>query len=72
MTADSLQGLPAVSIVVKGQNRGTISNDRGVFSIVVLKGDKIEFTSVGFKTGPCEYSPKPGRKPAQCYTVNGG
>ena len=49
MTADSLQGLPAVSIVVKGQNRGTISNDRGVFSIVVLKGDKIEFTSVGFK-----------------------
>lgn len=49
MTADSLEGLPAVSIVVKGQNRGTISNDRGVFSIVVLKGDVVEFTSVGFK-----------------------
>jgi hypothetical protein len=49
MTADSLKGLPAVSIVVKGQNRGTISNDRGVFSIVVLKGDKVEFTSVGYK-----------------------
>ncbi len=49
MTADSLQGMPAVSVVVKGQNRGTITNDRGVFSIVVLKGDKVEFTSVGYK-----------------------
>ncbi|MEO6406491.1 MAG: carboxypeptidase-like regulatory domain-containing protein [Ferruginibacter sp.] len=49
MTADSLQGIPAVSVVVKGQNRGTITNDRGVFSIVVLKGDQVEFTSIGFK-----------------------
>lgn len=49
MSADSLQGLPAVSIVVMGQNRGTISNDQGVFSIVVLKGDEVEFTSVGYK-----------------------
>ncbi len=49
MTADSLQGLPAVSVMIKGQNRGTITNDRGVFSIVVLKGDKVEFTSVGYK-----------------------
>lgn len=49
MTADSLKGLPAVSVVVKGQNRGTITNDRGVFSIVVLKGDKVEFTSIGYK-----------------------
>ena len=49
MSADSLQGLPAVSVVVQGRNQGTISNDQGVFSIVVLKGDKIEFTSVGYK-----------------------
>ncbi|MEO8821144.1 MAG: carboxypeptidase-like regulatory domain-containing protein [Ginsengibacter sp.] len=49
MSADSLQGLPAVSIVVKGRDQGTISNDQGVFSIVVLKGDQIEFTSVGYK-----------------------
>jgi len=49
MTADSLQPLPSVSVVVKGQNRGTITNGQGVFSIVVLKGDVIEFTSVGFK-----------------------
>src|SRR6516164_2817046 len=49
MTADSLRGIPAVSITVKGQNRGTITNDQGVFSIVVMKGDKIEFTSIGYK-----------------------
>ncbi len=49
MTADSLKGIPAVSIVVKGENRGTISNDQGVFSIVVLKGSKLEFTSIGYK-----------------------
>ena len=50
MTADSLKGIPSVSIVVKGQNRGTITNDRGVFSIVVLKGDVVEFSSIGYKS----------------------
>jgi hypothetical protein len=49
MTADSLIGIPAVSIIVKGQNRGTISNAQGVFSIVVLKGDQVEFTHVSYK-----------------------
>ena len=49
MTADSLKGIPSVSIIVKGQNRGTITNEQGVFSIVVLKGDQIEFTSIGYK-----------------------
>ena len=50
MTADSLVGIPAVSVVVKGQNRGTISNNQGVFSIVVLKGDQVEFTHVTYKS----------------------
>lgn len=50
MTADSLKGLPSVSIIVKGSGRGTISNDHGVFSIVVLKGDEVEFTSIGYKS----------------------
>ena len=49
MSADSLMALPSVSIVVKGRNQGTFSNEQGVFSIVVLKGDNIEFTSVGYK-----------------------
>jgi hypothetical protein len=49
MTADSLRGLPAVSILVKGTGRGTLTNGQGVFSIVVLKGDEIEFSCIGFK-----------------------
>ena len=49
LTADSLRALPGVSIIIKGQNRGTMSTEQGVFSIVALKGDKIEFSSVGFK-----------------------
>jgi len=49
MTADSLRGLPGASIIVKGSGRGTVSNYQGVFSIVVLKGEEIEFTSIGFK-----------------------
>lgn len=49
MTADSLQGIPAVSITIKGSNRGTISNNQGVFSIVALKGDVIEFSHVSYK-----------------------
>jgi len=50
MTADSLVGIPAVSVMVKGQNRGTITNGQGVFSIVVLKGDQVEFTHVTYKS----------------------
>ena len=49
MTADSLVGIPAVSVMVRGQNRGTITNSQGVFSIVVLKGDQVEFSHVSYK-----------------------
>lgn len=49
MTADSLQGIPAVSVTVLGRNQATFANGDGVFSIVVLKGDKVEFTSIGYK-----------------------
>lgn len=49
MTADSLQGIPSVSVCLKGQNRCTVSNEDGVFSIVVMKGDEVEFTSIGYK-----------------------
>lgn len=49
MTADSLVGIQAVSVAIKGQNRGTITNADGVFSIVVLKGDEIEFSHVSYK-----------------------
>jgi CarboxypepD_reg-like domain len=49
MTADSLQGIPAVSVTIRGTHRGTITNNQGVFSIVALKGDIIEFTHVSYK-----------------------
>lgn len=49
MTADSLRGLPGVTVKLRNQNRGTFTNEQGVFSIVVLKGDIIDFTYVGFK-----------------------
>lgn len=49
MTADSLRALPSVSVIIKGTNRGTMTNEDGVFSIVVLKNDQVEFTSIGFK-----------------------
>ncbi|QJB33248.1 carboxypeptidase-like regulatory domain-containing protein [Chitinophaga oryzae] len=49
MTADSLRAVPAVSVIVRGQGRGTISNAAGVFSIVVFKGDTLTFSAVGFK-----------------------
>lgn len=49
MTADSLQGVPSCSVIVEGKGRGTYTSYDGVFSIAVLKGDKITFSSVGFK-----------------------
>ncbi len=49
MTADSLRGIPSVTVVIKGSGRGTYTNDQGVFSIVALKGDMIEFSSIGYK-----------------------
>lgn len=50
MTADSLRAVPNVSVIVKGEDRGTITNDEGVFSIVVYKGDVLTFRAIGFKT----------------------
>lgn len=49
MTADSLRAIEAASIIVENKGRGTFTNYQGVFSIVVLKGDDIRFSCVGFK-----------------------
>ena len=48
LTADSLDGVPNASITIKGTNRGTITNNEGVFSIAVLKGDVIEISHVSY------------------------
>jgi hypothetical protein len=49
MTADSLKAIPFASIVVNNKGRGTITNNDGVFSIAVNKGEQITFSCVGFK-----------------------
>lgn len=49
MTADSLRAIPSATIIVEDKGRGTITNNQGVFSIAVLKGDRIRFSCVGFK-----------------------
>jgi len=48
MTADSLRALPGATVMVKGEKRATIANEQGVFSIVVLKGDTLQITYVGY------------------------
>lgn len=50
LTSDSSLVIPNVNVMIQGQNRGTTSNDDGVFSIVVFKGDVLVFSAVGFKT----------------------
>ena len=49
MTADSLRGVPGVVVVVKDKNRGVESSNAGVFSIVVYKGDTLQFSALGFR-----------------------
>lgn len=49
MTADSLKAIPYASVAVKNKGRGTITNNDGVFSIAVNKGEQIIFSCVGFK-----------------------
>src|SRR5580704_4886432 len=49
MTSDSLKGIPGVTVKVVGRNQGTFTNDQGVFELPLLKGDVIEFSSIGYK-----------------------
>ena len=47
---EQLLPIPYVNILVIGKSRGTYSNFEGFFSIVVEKGDEIEFSAIGYKT----------------------
>jgi len=49
MTADSLKAIPFASVLVNKKGRGTITNNQGVFSIAVNKGESITFSCIGFK-----------------------
>lgn len=49
MSADSLRYLPFVTIFVHNKDIGTTSNERGIFTLIVDKGDTLEFSCVGFR-----------------------
>ncbi|MEQ8702725.1 MAG: carboxypeptidase-like regulatory domain-containing protein [Phaeodactylibacter sp.] len=49
-TDDQLFPVPYTNILVKDKGRGTYSDLRGFFSIVVEKGDVIIFSAIGYKT----------------------
>jgi hypothetical protein len=49
LTADSLKGIRGAFVKIKDQNRGTITNNQGVFSIAALKGDVLVFTHVNYQ-----------------------
>lgn len=46
---DSLYPIPYVSILVKGTNRGAVSDFYGFFSMVIRPGDELEFYSMSHK-----------------------
>lgn len=48
-TDDQLYPVPYVNILVKNRGRGTYTDFKGFFSIVVEKGDVIEFSAIGYK-----------------------
>lgn len=51
---DALVPVAYTNVFIKGRNSGTLADLKGFFSIVVVKGDVVRFTSVGYK--PIEYT----------------
>ena len=49
-TDENLIPIPYTNILVKGEGRGTYSDFNGFFSIVVRKGDHVEFSAIGYKS----------------------
>ncbi len=47
---EQLLPVPYANVLVKDQGRGTYSDLKGFFSIVVEKGDVIVFSAIGYKT----------------------
>jgi hypothetical protein len=49
-TTDQLVPVPYATVSVKDQSRGTYSDLKGFFTIVVRKGDVVSFSAIGYKT----------------------
>jgi hypothetical protein len=50
MTADSLRAVAGATVLVKNRNRGVESGSLGVFSIVIYKGDTLQFSALGYRS----------------------
>jgi hypothetical protein len=48
-STEQLFPIPYANILVKEKNRGTYSDLKGFFSIVVQKGDVVRFSAIGYK-----------------------
>ncbi|MGB1032616.1 MAG: carboxypeptidase-like regulatory domain-containing protein [Flavobacteriales bacterium] len=48
VTGDSLSPIPFATVYRVRDNRGTVTDTRGFFSIPAIKGDTIRFSSVGY------------------------
>jgi hypothetical protein len=49
MSADSLRYLPYCTIEVLNKDNGTIASDKGVFSLLVERGDTLLFNFIGYR-----------------------
>lgn len=49
VTADSLKPVPYTNIRIDGTNMGTMANYEGFFSFVAHRGDRLIFTSIGYR-----------------------
>lgn len=49
LTSDSLMGIPYATVLIKGTNRGTVTDYQGFFSLVAAKNDIVEFSCLGFQ-----------------------
>ncbi|GAB4377928.1 MAG: hypothetical protein Kow0075_07230 [Salibacteraceae bacterium] len=49
VSGDSLSPVPFTSVIIKGSHRGTICDYYGFFTLVVRKGDTLQFSSVGYR-----------------------
>jgi hypothetical protein len=59
---DSLTPIPFVSIIIKGTNRGSLTNFQGFFSLIISPGDELEFHSVSHKERTYKVSDTTSRK----------
>jgi len=49
LTADSMMGVPFVHITIMHKGRVTMAGPDGYFSLAVMEGDTLYFTSIGYK-----------------------